>query len=117
MSELLQRKAKPDNDNNCALVEGVADGLAALVDGGAGASDLANRARAWIAREMDKAEKLQIKPGQRGLDFPGARVTAPRMSEYAGEFLEGTYQPRTQVDLAAHCVSAMVKIRRDALLP
>lgn len=117
MSVLLQRKAKADNDNNCALVEGVADGLAALVEGGAGTSDLANRARAWIAREMDKAERLQIRPGQRGLEFAGARIIALRMGEFAGEFLEGTYRPSTQVDLAAHCVSAMVKIRRDALLP
>ena len=116
MSAFLQRKAKADNDNNCALVEGVADGLAALVDGGAGSSDLAKSARAWIAREMDKAEKLQIKPGQRGLDFANAQVIAPRMSEFAGNFLEGTYVPRTQVDLAAHCVSAMIKIQRNALL-
>jgi len=116
MSAFLQRKAKADNDNNCALVEGVADGLAALVDGGAGASELADKARAWIAREMEKAEKLQIKPGQRGLNFASAQVIAPRMSEFAGNFLEGTYAPRTRVDLAAHCVSAMIKIQRDALL-
>jgi len=116
MSAFLQRKAEADNGNNCAFVEGAADGLAALVDAGAGSGDLANKARVWIAREMDKAEKLQIKPGQRGLDFASARVIAPRMSEFAGNFLEGTYLPKTQVDLAAHCVSAMLKIRRNALL-
>ncbi len=116
MSVFLERKAEADNDNNCALVEGVADGLAALVDGGASSGDLAKKARAWIAREMEKAEKLQIKPGQRGLDFASAQVIAPRMSEFAGDFLQGTYLPKTQVDLAAHCVSAMIKIRRNALL-
>jgi hypothetical protein len=116
MSAFLQRKAKPDNANNCALAEGVADGLAALGDAGEGTGELADRARAWLAREMDKAEKLQIRPGQRGLDFASARVVAPRMSDFAGNFLEGTYLPRTQVDLAAHCVSAMVKIRRGGLL-
>lgn len=116
MSAFLPRKAKADNDNNCALLEGAADGLAALVAGGAGAGDLANRARAWIAREMDKAERLQIKPGQRGLDFANARVIAPRMSEFAGDFLAGVYQSKTQVDLSAHCVSAMIKVRRNALL-
>lgn len=117
LTALLKRKAQADNGNNCALAEGVADGLAALVDGGAGSGDLANNARGWLAREMDKAEKLQIKPGQNGLDFASARVIAPRMSEFAGNFLEGVYLPRTQVDLAAHCVSAMIKIRRNALLP
>jgi hypothetical protein len=116
MSAFRERKAKADNDNDCALVEGAADGLAALIDAGAGAGDLANRARAWISREMDKAERLQIGPGQRGLDFANARVIAPRMSDSADDFLAGTYLPKTQVDLSAHCVSAMVKIRRNALL-
>lgn len=116
MMALLERKAKPDNHNNCALVEGAADGLAALVEAGAGSSDLATKTRAWIAREMDKAENLQIQPGQGGLQFANVRVIAPRMGEFAGDFLGGIYSPRTQVDLAAHCVSAMVKIRRNALL-
>ncbi len=117
MSAVLQRKAMATNDNTCSLAEGVADGLAALVASGAGSSDLANRARAWIAREMDKAEKLQIKTGQRGLLFVNARLISPRMSEFAGNFLEGTNLPKTQVDLGAHCVSAMIKVRRNALLP
>ena len=116
MSAFLQRKAKVNNDNTCALAEGVADGLAALVAGGAGSGDLANGARAWISREMDKAEKLQIKIGQRGLEFVNARLVSPRMSEFAGDFLEGTDQPKTQLDLGAHCVSAMIKVRRNALL-
>jgi hypothetical protein len=116
MSTFLQRKTMPDPKNNCALVEGVADGLKVLLDGDAGSSDLAGNARAWMAREMDKAERLQIKSDQRGLSFASARLIAPRMSEYAGNFLEGTYSLRTQVDVDAHCISAMVKIRRNALL-
>ena len=65
---------------------------------------------------MDKAEKLQIQPAQRGLQFANVRLIARRMGEFAGDFLGGIYSPRTQVDIAAHCVSAMVKIRRNALL-
>jgi len=116
MSAVLQRKAKVSTDNTCALAEGVADGLAALVAGGEGTGKLANEARAWLSREMEKAEKLQIKTGQRGLAFVNARLESPRMSEFAGAFLEGTNQLKTQVDLGAHCVSAMIKIRRNALL-
>lgn len=116
MSAFLQRKAKANKDNTCAVAEGVADGLAALIAGGAGTGDLANKARAWIAREMAKAETLQVKTGQHGLEFANARVVAPRMSEFAGDFLEGTNQPKTQIDLGAHCISAMIKVRRNALL-
>lgn len=117
MTALLQRKAKPDHLNNCALLEGVADGLGVLVSAGQGEGDLAKKARAWIERETDKALRLQIQPGQTTLTFANAQVTAPRMSDFAGAFLGGVYRPMTQVDLAGHCVSAMVKIQRQALLP
>ena len=105
-----------DDWNNCALVEGMADGLAALRLGGEGESPLAKEAGAWIAREMGKTSRLLIRQGQQGLDYPNARVIAPRMSEFAGSFLAGVYLPSTQVDYAQHCVSAMVKIQRNGLL-
>jgi len=117
MREFLEAGGKSQNDsNNCALVEGMADGLAAIQLAGEGKSPLANDARAWIAREMDKASRLLVREGQQGLDFPNARVIAPRMKEFAGSFLAGTYSPGTRVDYAQHCVSAMVKIQRNRLL-
>lgn len=113
----LKRMEHQDDDNNCAVVEGVADGLAALARGGAGGGELAGKARALIAREMAKAAGLQIRPGQEGLEFPGARVSAPRMREFAGDFLLGRYLPKVQVDMTAHCLSAMIKLRRHGISP
>jgi hypothetical protein len=118
MREFLGYKLNETNDHNtCALAEGVADGLAALALGGEGNGALAAKARTWLVREMAKAEALQVRPHQEGLRFANARVEAPRMKAFAGSFLAGTHLPTTQVDLAQHCVSAMIKIRRNELLP
>jgi hypothetical protein len=112
-SAFLDRKQHLDGDNNCASVEGMADALATLVSAGEGNSELSGRARAWIAREMTKAEGLQIQPGQKELAFANARVIAPRLEEFAGSFLAGRNELKTQVDYTAHCVSAMIKLQRQ----
>ncbi len=117
MREFLKVRGKAGDDrNNCALVEGMADGLGALVVAGERGSALATEARDWIAREMEKMDRLQIRTGQQAIEYPNARVIAPRMQEFAGSFLEAVSVPRTQVDHAQHCVSAMIKIRRHSLL-
>lgn len=110
---LDRRDGHPDNNNHCASVEGVADAAGALLSAGEGDSELAGRARRWLEAEMQKAEQLQIRPGQKELVFSNARISAPRMQEFSGSFRSGIYAANTQVDLTAHCVSAMVKLNRN----
>lgn len=111
---LDRKKDKDDDDNDCASVEGLADALGALLSAGEGGSELAGRASAWVQKEMDKARQLQIQPKQREIVFSNARIFAPRMQQYVGCFRAGKYAATTQVDLTGHCVSAMVKLRRNA---
>lgn len=109
---LDRKKDHFDNGNNCASVEGVADVLGALFSAGEGGSELAERAMEWVSTEMQKAKQLQIQPGQKELVFSNARIIAPRMQEFSGNFRSGIYAANTQVDFTAHCVSAMVKLTR-----
>ena len=112
-SEFLDRKRQIAPYNDCTSVEGLADALGALVSAGEGTGELAERVRRWVAREMTKTVKLQIRPGQKELTFANARVVAPRLQEYAGSFLAGSYELKTQVDYTSHCVSAMIKLQRQ----
>lgn len=109
---LDRKKGHVDSHNTCALVEGVADALGSLHSAGEGNSELAKRARGWVAIEMQKAKQLQIQPGQKELVFSNARIVAPRMQEFAGSFRRGIYKADTQVDITQHCLSAMVKLTR-----
>jgi hypothetical protein len=111
---LDRNKDRVNHYNNCASVEGIADALGALLSAGEKDSELARRAERWVATEMQKAKQLQILPGQKELAFPNARIIAPRMQEFAGSFRAGIYAASTQVDLTAHCVSAMVKLKRNS---
>jgi hypothetical protein len=104
------------NDNNCAAMEGLAAALAGLKAGGETDTRRVRGLREWLLDEVRKLPKLQIQPDQRGLKLGGeAYLSAPRMSEYAGAFLSGIYQPLTRVDAAGHCLSAMVTIERGNL--
>ncbi len=109
-------KAKLKNDNNCALVEGVADALGAMHNAGEGGSELAQKAHEWAKAEMTKAMQLQIQPGQTEVVFANAKVVAARMQGFSGHFRGGIYTFDTQVDLTAHCVSALLKLRRYGLI-
>jgi hypothetical protein len=109
---LDRKKERVDNDNTCASIEGVADAMGALLGAGEGDSELVARARSWVATEIQKVKQLQIQPGKKELVFSNARIVAPRMQEFAGSFRSGIYAANTQVDLTAHCVSAMVKLER-----
>ena len=111
-SFLDRKKDHVDNNNNCASVEGVVDALGALLNAGQGSSELARLARGWASTEMRKAKQLQIQPGQNEMVFSNARISAPRMQEFSGNFRSGVYAANTQVDFTAHCVSAMVKLKR-----
>ncbi len=101
-----------DNDNTCASVEGVADALGALFSAEEGGSELAERARGWVATEMRKAKQLQIQPGQNEIVFSNARIIVPRMQEFSGSFRSGIYAANIRVDFTQHCVSAMIKLTR-----
>ena len=104
------------NDNNCATMEGLAAALAALKGAGETDTRRVRGLREWLLDEVRKLPKLQIQPDQRGLKLGGeAYLSAPRMGEYAGAFLAGTYQPLSRVDAAGHCLSAMVTIERGNL--
>jgi len=100
----------PDSDNNCASVEGLADVMGALRLAGEFDGDLFKRASAWTAGEMRKARQLQIQPRQQELVFSNARIVAPRMQQFAGDFRSGLFTADTQVDYTGHCISAMVKL-------
>lgn len=109
---LDRKKNHVDNNNTCASIEGVADAMGALLSAGEGDSELAERGRDWITAEMRKVKQLQIPPGQKELVFSDSRIIAPRMQEFSGNFRSGVYEAYTQVDITAHCVSAMGKLKR-----
>jgi hypothetical protein len=110
---LNQVERHPDNDNNCAAVEGVIDAIGTLRDAGEPGGALTLRAMRWARAEMSKAWRMQIEPGQTELVFANARIIAPRMQEFAGSFRSGLYGADTLVDYTGHCLSAMVKSKRQ----
>jgi hypothetical protein len=103
--------------NHCATMEGVAAALAALNRAGEGRTERARSLRRWLAEEAARLPALQIQPGQTGMALGGsAQLVAPRMAEFPGSFLQGSYHPSTRVDNGQHCVSAMLMIDRGRLL-
>lgn len=111
---LERKKDRDDDDNDCAWVEGLADALGALHSAGESGSELAERARAWVTAEMPKVLRLQIQPKQQNIVFSNAGIIAPHMQQYSGCFRAGIYAANTQVDFTGHCVSAMLKLQRNA---
>ena len=113
-TEFLNRQeSHPDNTNNCADVEGIVDALGALRGGGEEGGALYARALRWAQAEMLEAGTMQIQPGQTELVFSNARITAPRLQELAGSFRSGLYRADTLIDLTGHCLSALVKLKRQ----
>ncbi len=110
---LDRRESQPDSNNNCADVEGVVDAMGALRSGGESSSNLYRRALRWTQAEMLKVAQMQIQPGQTELVFDNARITAPRLQEYAGSFRSGLYRADTKFDFTGHCLSALVKLKRQ----
>jgi hypothetical protein len=102
--------------NNCPDVEGLASALGAFDRAGERDTPLARRTREWLAGEAQTIARLQILPGQTGLQFDHARVEAPRMAQFAGTFLLGLHDPRVRVDMDMHCLSAVAIIEREGVL-
>jgi len=110
--ELSRRRLRP-SDNNCAAMEGFAAILATLRAAGEDESAGARAIGEWLSREVAKLPRLQIQQGQQSLALGGeAYLRAPRMADYAGGFLSGLYIPVTRVDVAGHCLSAMLTLER-----
>ncbi|HEY7643146.1 MAG TPA: hypothetical protein VH814_25685, partial [Steroidobacteraceae bacterium] len=96
--------------------EGLASALGAFDRAGERDTPLARRTREWLAGEVQTIARLQILPGQTGLQFDHARVEAPRMAQFAGTFLLGLHDPRVRVDMDMHCLSAVAIIEREGVL-
>ena len=111
---LDHRKGRNDDHNDCAWVEGLADALGALLGAGEEDSALAGQIRTRIAAEMRKAVLLQVQPQQQDIVLSQGRIFAPSMAHYAGCFRAGVQAASTQVDYTGHCVSAMLKLQRNA---
>jgi hypothetical protein len=103
--------------NNCAVMEGLAATLPVLRHTGEANAALAQRINTWLIKEGGKLPRLQIQAGQTRLPLGGkAYLEAPRLSAFSGAFMMGVYMPSVQVDLAAHCLSAMIMMERDGVL-
>lgn len=113
--DTLRPKADPEQ-NGCVFVEGLAAAAAVLRASRDDDTALLKRIDKRIREEMTNIRGLQIRPGQRRLEFGGeVSLWAPHLSEYAGAFLAGPYSPRTRIDLTQHCISAMTKLERYGL--
>ncbi len=96
-------------DNTCAAMEGVIAALQILPSASGKDDDVRQGLEQWLAGERAKLLALQIQPGQEGMALGGdGYLRAPRMAGFAGAFIQGRYDPVVRVDLAAHCVSAML---------
>jgi hypothetical protein len=101
-----------DGGNTCATVEGLASALAVLGTAPEHA-ELAGRLREQVAAELAHDRTLQIREGQERLEVGGGAVLfAPRLADYGGAFLLGSFDPYTRIDLTQHCLSGLLKARR-----
>lgn len=112
--EALRRlESRKDDANRCAMLEGLVDAMGTLQRAGQARDALYERLVARIRIELRRAWAMQIEPGQTDLVYANARISAPRLQDYAGAFRNGTFMAETQIDTTAHCLSAMVKLRRQ----
>ena len=110
------QKRRSDDANHCASMEGTAATLGVLNRSGEGSTARALRASHWLSEQAARLPRLQIQPGQTDMSMGGeATLHAPSMARFPGAFLFGTFEPKTRVDNAQHCLSAMIMIARDGL--
>ena len=115
----FRKRLGPDG-NNCADMEGVAATLGVLDAKDVADVELVQQLRRWVGAEAAKLPRMQVRGGQEGLSLGGdARLSAPRMAAFGGAFIAGIYEPSTRVDLAQHCLSAMLTLGQlgNAALP
>lgn len=99
-------------DNTCAPLEGLATAAAVLREWDVTEAALLRRIHERIDAEMAKNRDLQIQPNRDRLRFAeGTYLSSPRLRDFSGAFLAGTFSPYTRIDITGHCLSAMVKLR------
>jgi hypothetical protein len=97
-------------------MEGIAATLGVLNRSGEGNTARALRASHWLSEQAARLPTLQVQPGQTDMAMGGeATLHAPSMARFPGAFLFGTFEPSMRVDIAQHCLSAMVMIERTGL--
>ena len=110
-SKLLEERA-----NTCAWVEGLATAFRFLGRDQTGSDPLIATTRHWIEIMMEHNLRMQILPRQ---DFilleNGATVRSPQLPNYAGAFLVSSDLTRMQVDVTAHCLSALIRMQNGGL--
>ena len=112
----FEKQPLPD-DNNCAAMEGLATALGLMAKAGDEDSELAQRVRAYLSREVSKLPRLQIPIGETRMPLGGdAYFASPRLARFGGAFLLGVFQPVTRVDAALHCLSALMLIDEQVRL-
>jgi hypothetical protein len=117
-AEWVLREVPPEKYpdlSSCALIEGLASGVAAI-RAVPGREDLVARITDRVALELVRNRAFQVQPGQRNLALGGGgRLHAPALADSAGAFLIGRYHPYTRVDLTQHCIDAFLIARRYGL--
>jgi len=74
------------------------------------------RIRSRVELMMTHNRKLQIWPGQESFTLDnGVEVRSPQFSLHAGAFLTSSKEAKMQVDVAGHCLSALIRMRNAGL--
>ena len=72
---------------------------------------LLERIRVRVNEEMERNRRLQIPPNATRMMFAdGVYLSSPKLRDFSGAFLEGSFRPYTRIDHTLHCVSALIKL-------
>ena len=106
------RKSLDADANTCGPMEGMAATLGVLLDARDPDGALIERVRAFLASEGAKIPRLQIPPAATRLPLAGrAEFSSPALAGWGNALLWGVYEPKTRVDAAQHCLSALLQLR------
>ncbi len=110
-----QQDAFASNDNQCFKLEGLASYVQAMRETGRD-DELTRLTRDRAGELMRHSMSLQILPGQVtiGLDN-GTTVRSAMIEKSAGAFLSAGDSPKIQIDLAGHCLSALIRVEGSGL--
>ncbi len=100
----------------CAWVEGLATAYVALERQLGATHPLMVGIRRRVETAMARNRALQILPGQETFVLDDStEVRSPEFARYAGGFLVSSTTATMQVDVAGHCLSALVRMQRAGL--
>jgi len=108
---------REEPDNTCASVEGLATAYRVLRVGTLNEEDpLMVRIRSRVELTMTHNRRLQIWSGQESFMLDdGVEIRSPRFPLYAGAFLMSSKGAKIQVDVTAHCLSALIRMQNAGL--